>query len=343
MRELVSVVVPVYNVEDYLDDCVESILAQTYAELEIILVDDGSADGSGSLCDQWAARDGRIRVIHQENRGLGMARNRGLELARGTYVFFWDSDDSVENTLVEKCLDRARCHDAQVVLYGCSRVQGNRITPTPVRPGKTVYRDEEVQAQLLPGLFTYDLGLGISAWGKMYKLDFLRLQGLSFPSEREIISEDGWFALELFSKVSCAAVLPECLYRYRCRSGSLTRGFRPDRQQKNDDFLLKSQAFSEELGLPDLVRNHLRSRYHGLTLGAMMQLTASPLSRREKRKALHAIYRSPVLQETLTEDVLMLDGKMPRVFWRCLRSRCYGLCTLLLHLNRIRRAGRDSR
>ncbi|MBO4628198.1 MAG: glycosyltransferase [Lachnospiraceae bacterium] len=111
----VSVVIPVYNVEKYLHECVDSVLSQTYGELEIILVDDGSPDGSGSICDEYAARDSRVSVIHKENGGLSDARNAGLEVVTGEYVWFVDGDDSLTSDAVEKVLQRAEATKADIV------------------------------------------------------------------------------------------------------------------------------------------------------------------------------------------------------------------------------------
>ena len=98
----VSIVVPVYNVEKYLDRCIESIVNQTYKNLEIILVDDGSTDSCPQMCDEWGLKDSRIKVVHKENAGLGMARNTGIDNALGEYIFFFGSDDYVDVTTVEK-------------------------------------------------------------------------------------------------------------------------------------------------------------------------------------------------------------------------------------------------
>ena len=96
MGELISVIIPIYNVEAYLDECIASVIAQTYSNLEIILVDDGSPDNCPQMCDEWAAKDSRIRVIHKENGGLSDARNAGIDIATGEYIAFVDSDDWIE-------------------------------------------------------------------------------------------------------------------------------------------------------------------------------------------------------------------------------------------------------
>ena len=113
----VSVIVPVYKVEKYLHECVESILRQTYRELQIILVDDGSPDGSGAICDEYALCDDRITVIHGENGGLSAARNRGMALCEGEYVLFVDSDDWLEDNAIEVLVNKAKADLLDILLY----------------------------------------------------------------------------------------------------------------------------------------------------------------------------------------------------------------------------------
>ena len=122
MKDLVSIVVPIYNVEKYLDRCLDSIVAQTYRNLDIILVDDGSPDSCPQMCDAWAKKDSRIRVIHKRNQGLGMARNTGIENALGTYICFFDSDDYIAAETVEKAVKVAREEQAEVVIFGMTSV-----------------------------------------------------------------------------------------------------------------------------------------------------------------------------------------------------------------------------
>lgn len=334
---LVSIVVPVYDSEQTLHRCLGSIAAQTHTELEVILVDDGSADCSRKICEDWAARDARFRVIHQENRGPGAARNAGMDCAAGKYIFFFDSDDRVQPTLVEQAVRRAEETGVQVVLYGCCHVYGNtKVVSRPLTAPCRVFLDSEIREELLPGLFTYDFGAGVSPWGKGYDLSFLRRNGLRFPEERGQVCEDGRFMLELFSKVSCAALIPDCLYHYYRTPVSLSRRFQEDRQQKNNAFLLDCMALVRDRGLPEKTVLHIRARYHGLTLGTMTALLRSGLEPEEKKRRLLEIFHDPVLSATLQDEVLDLDGALPRLFWRCLRRRQYRLSLLLLQANHLR-------
>ena len=316
MEALVSIVVPIYNMEQYLDRCLESIVNQTYEKMEIILVDDGSTDRSPAICDRWAAGDSRIMVIHKQNGGLGMARNTGLDHASGDYIFFLDSDDYVDAALVEKCIRSVCEHNAELVRFGrYNAYENGTVTPKAVKAGKPVYRDSEIQTEILPSLFTYELGFGVSAWSRMYAVKFLKNNGLRFVSEREVISEDAFFSLPLFATASAVSVVPESLYYYCRRETSLSRRYQAGRQERNDIFLAKSLDKVEELGLPEVVKAHIQARYHGMTLGTLMQVMRSNLPSREKKREISQILHNKNLQATLTKDVCRLDEKLPRLFW----------------------------
>ena len=124
-KPLVSVVVPIYNVEAYFNRCIGSIVNQTYNNLDIILVDDGSPDKCPQLCDEWAKRDARIRVIHKQNEGVGVARNYGIDKACGKYLLFVDGDDFLDLKTVEKCIDNLFHQKTDIVIFGCCDVDKN--------------------------------------------------------------------------------------------------------------------------------------------------------------------------------------------------------------------------
>lgn len=123
-NKLISIIIPVYNVELYLDDFVKSILEQTYHNWELIFIDDGSTDNSGSICDQWTKKEQRIHCIHQKNGGAGVARNTGLAKAKGEYVTFVDADDTLENDFLQRCMDDAMNYDADIVCCDIQKVIG---------------------------------------------------------------------------------------------------------------------------------------------------------------------------------------------------------------------------
>ena len=175
MNELVTVVVPVYKTERYLDKCVDSIRNQTYNNLEILLVDDGSPDNCGEICDMLAAKDKRIKVIHKKNGGLSDARNVGMSIASGHYIVFCDSDDWIEATILEDALQTVLRHNADVVIWGyCADFVDNDehlIKRVDCVPNSAVCRktqDNHIAASDLP------LGLIGYAWNKLYRIDLIR-------------------------------------------------------------------------------------------------------------------------------------------------------------------------
>lgn len=190
MKPLVSIVVPIYNVEKYLVKCIDSILGQSYRNLEVILVDDGSPDNSGKICDNYSSEDSRIRVIHQVNGGLSNARNSGLKVATGDYVCFFDSDDYIEKNLIELCVERINNSKPEVIVWGYyydtedgSGVVRSSEDISPQLKGN--HKREEIGAIEISD---HEIGLLGYAWNKLYKTSYLR--------ENKFVFEDGLSLIE---------------------------------------------------------------------------------------------------------------------------------------------------
>ena len=160
--ELISVIVPVYNVESYIAECIESIQNQTYMNLEIILVNDGSTDASGDICDQYAAYDERIKVIHQENGGLSAARNTGIEAANGDYISFVDSDDYIRLTLFEDMLQLLKEYDLDIIEFTAFRDKSGDIIEGCNDGHLEIYSKEDALRLAMHDCF-------VAAWSKLYK------------------------------------------------------------------------------------------------------------------------------------------------------------------------------
>lgn len=233
--EKISVIIPVYNVAEVLDRCLDSVLNQTYKNLEILLVDDGSTDSSGQLCDRYAENDARVRVIHKINQGLGMARNTGLKYAGGDYISFVDSDDYLEKTAYEQLVRYINDNSGDICFFGHFRVQGGKAKPYDVPPSKTIYCGmEESLGQLfndaLLGKPQNGVGFtGLSVCAALYKKELIVSNRLRFLSEREILSEDVFFNLEACAVAKTVCVYPEYLYYYVFRTSSLTTCYKEDR------------------------------------------------------------------------------------------------------------------
>lgn len=251
MTEL-TIVIPVYKTEATLDRCIRSALS--LPEAEILLIDDGSPDGCPGLCDSWAAKDNRIRVIHQENRGLGMARNTGIREARGEFLCFLDSDDTLDAAALPEASSLARKSGAEIVIYGmsCLDSSGNIRHRRLPAPEKAIYQGAAVADTLLPDLLAGRRGLTASACCCLLRKSLLQRADWKFPSEREIISEDVYALLDLFAHVQTAAVLEAAPYHYYENTASLSRSYRADRYEKNARFyaacldLCRSRSYGPE-------------------------------------------------------------------------------------------------
>lgn len=212
-QPLVSVIVPVYNVEQYLVACVKSILSQTYRNLDIILVDDGSTDTSGTLCDELALLDNRIRVIHQKNGGLSAARNTGIELINGDYIVFVDSDDLLHPAYVSTLLNILLKENVSLVMCDMQRFSCDKPEfSCAANPDIERLSSKETIRRFL-------LGEWWSAWAKLYKADIFKT--IRFPVGRN--NEDYAILTRVFEQTDSVLYLHTPLYYYRSRPGSITR------------------------------------------------------------------------------------------------------------------------
>lgn len=235
-KPLISLVVPCYGVEKYLDRCMESLTSQTIGDIEIILVDDKSPDGSPELCDLWAAKDARVKVVHKEkNEGLGFARNTGLDHASGEYVAFVDSDDFVETDMYEKLYAVSKEQNADVVFCGMKseRKDGSWAVCHEVNELKVLTGDE-VRTVMLDMIASapYDpveRHYRMSVWHAIYRRSIIEEHHIRFESERVVVSEDLPFQVDYLINAGKVAFIPDALYCY-CRNGSsLTSTFKPEK------------------------------------------------------------------------------------------------------------------
>lgn len=227
----ISIIVPVYKVEKYLDRCVESLRRQTLRDIEIILVDDGSPDACPRMCDAMAEQDSRIRVVHKENGGLSSARNAGLAVAGGTYVGFVDSDDDVEPDMYEKMAAVMEAEQVDFVMSDYLRFPADGapyLKTLDIRPGR--YDRTALHEEIFPSLImgeNVDYGPLLSVWHCLYRTDFLRSNHICFD-EQVRWSEDNIFsAIAGYRADSFYYLKGEGLYHYYQNPGTITTGYRP--------------------------------------------------------------------------------------------------------------------
>ena len=213
----VSIIVPVYQVEKYLRQCVDSILAQTFTDFELILVDDGSKDQSGQICDEYAGMDERIKVIHQENGGVASARNRGIDCAEGSYLCFIDADDWIEETMVARCVSHIKQYDADVLRHGhtmelwqdekCARTEKNDAPD---------FADVLTHDEIAKEMESFWENFSNYVWNYFFKKE--TIGRTRFPEIK--ISEDHIFALKVLENCKKICFLSENTYHYCMRMGS---------------------------------------------------------------------------------------------------------------------------
>lgn len=214
MNEIVSVIVPIYDVEDYLSKCVDSIINQTYKNLEIILVDDGGKDKCPEICDEYAGKDSRIKVIHKKNGGLSDARNAGIDIAKGEYLVFIDSDDWVETTMVEHLLDACKKYNVKLAACGRYITDGTVINGTAYEGTEGVYSSEEALNEILSGK-----SLDVAAWDKIYVRDLF--DDIRYPVGEN--NEDIAVFYKIVDAAGRVAHTGTTEYYYRNRPGSITK------------------------------------------------------------------------------------------------------------------------
>ena len=291
-KPLISVIVPVYKVEEYLPRCVDSLLVQTYTHLQIILVDDGSPDRCGEICDAYAQKDRRIQVIHKENGGLSSARNAGLEIAEGEFITFLDSDDWIEPDAYETMLNLALEHGVKLVCCGRWDVYGEKRVL-----GLCPEKEEKISGEELAGrIFLWD-HMDSAAWDKMYHASLLK--DIRYPVGK--ICEDIPVTYRIALNAGEAVLCPKPFINYYHRPNSITTAVLSD----------KNFHFSEHTAeiYPYIRKNHPNiadnARYQRVrSLNQMMLLLDT--AARETRKQYASRYR--VLRRELSEHAMFKMG-----------------------------------
>lgn len=312
---LISVIIPVYGVERYLDRCVRSVVGQTYQRLDIVLVDDGSPDACPAMCDAWAKRDARIRVVHKANGGLSSARNAGLDVATGDLIGFVDSDDWIDSTMYQTMVAWMRGHeDADVVMCGTMREYEDG-------------RHEQVDAQFPERSFTPQQAvhdflyhrnrMASASWNKLYDARFFRgSDAVRFPEG--LNNEDYVMLAQVYPQMRGLYFNPAALYHYSLRSGSITTAklneHSLDRAKSADACceLLRQHGCSDEHGLAYFA---MQGRYDVLYDLVRMRVDRSVIHdcRKDLARVAKPVYADPTLSRGRKARVLAM-AHMPRLY-----------------------------
>lgn len=216
MEPLISVIVPVYNVEEYLPRCLDSILAQTYRHIELVLVNDGSTDNSGAVCDRYAAEDPRVCVVHQDNAGVGHTRNVGLAQADGDYITFVDADDYLFPDALQRLYNRMQADDSDMVIANCIRLYEDGSCGDPCHAYPAVCMDKSA---FLHHMTDID-AVPVCPWGKLYRRACM--EGITYPTVR--VGEDMMTFPDVVDRCHRISMENQPVYYYFQRGDSLMRG-----------------------------------------------------------------------------------------------------------------------
>lgn len=320
-----SIIVPIYNVEKYLRRCLDSLVHQSIKEIELILVNDGSPDGSHYICDEYAAKDPRVKIIHKENGGLGYARNSGLEIATGKYVAFVDSDDYVSLDMYEKLYNYAESYKSDVVFCGFKKeVAENKWVDCIDHRNITVFEDRDQVRDL--GLefiaskpnSIKERNYSMSVWHSIYNLDLIKRNNLLFPSEREVVSEDLPFQVDIFNHASKVLFVPEVLYFHCLNGASLSNTFLVEKYSRYHS-LYGTLMSKVSLSLDD--RNRVNKLFIGYVRSYIFKLVNSSLSREDKMKILCAIIDDKIWTTIGLEYKFSYLTLMPRMIYRSILNK----------------------
>ena len=288
----ISVIIPVYNVEPYLEECLQSVAAQTFRDFEAIVVDDGSTDGSGAIAEKFAAQDARFQVVHQQNKGISATRNTGLDLAKAEFVVFVDSDDRCKPAMFETLLNAAQRDGADMAMCNYARLQGGKAVNVRVfSPSIPPVLDEYGYWQV------DDMGLvNCVLWNKIYRRSLF--DGIRFKEGR--CHEDLEVEHRIVSRCSKISVVKDRLYEYRQREGSITTLPQTGRFFDVCDALVERGEYFERRGWWDYYQDnaqHLVSRVARLS-GSCRQMDAAEkelyrtYARQARRMAFKAMRRA---------------------------------------------------
>lgn len=332
---LVSVVIPVYNVENYLNRCVQSVMNQTLKNIEIILVDDGSPDNCPTLCDEFALIDNRIKVIHKKNGGLASARNAGMKIAKGEYLFFVDSDDWLELDGLEILYNDAKKYNVDFVRYRAIRTGWPNLeenAPCMVEDVREMnggfYNKDKIIKEIYPRLITTSqltMGPIVGAWGSLYRLDFLKENNLYFDEEIKF-SEDMIFSAKVVLNCKNFYYREQAgIYHYFYNDKSISKSFRADRWLSCKQIIYQFEKTFSEYKEYDFKNQLILLRWFCISLGLNERKYIN--DKKQRKEYCQKILNDKLVKETklkfsilnvsIKQKILMVLIKMKFTYFIC--------------------------
>lgn len=344
-RISVSVIVPIFQAEAYLEQCVESLIAQTYSDLEIILVDDGSSDSSPAICDSYAEKRQNIHVIHKKNEGAGLARKAGLDQASGDYVLFVDGDDWLDHDTISLCVEKARADKADCVMFGYAREYPKKQIMNPLFDRNYTWDQAQSEEQVhrrIVGLTGEELREphhidNLSSFCmRLLRIDMAK-KG-KFVSERIVgTSEDTIF--NLYALDGCRiSYINRCFYHYRkTNAQSITTAHKPDLADKWDVMYRVIQEYISNSGRAEAYRTPFLNRVACGMIGLGLNEAGSSENLLKKAAKLRRILNKPLYREAFSQlDISPCGLKWKVFFLLCKTKAAFPLAVLLEIMNYLR-------
>lgn len=311
MKPLVTVAIAAYNVEKYIKNGIKSVLLQSYKNIEVILVDDGSTDNTPKICDEIAKFDSRVKVIHKENGGLGSARNVGIDNASGEFLYFFDIDDSIEPNLIEENVKMAQKKDVDLIIFGYYARYSNEGTEELISlPEYNINSNEELKMAYVRDLLWLKHGNGF-VWNKFYRMTFLKKYNFHFGNQK--IQQDEPFNMQLYLKLNHVYICPKAYYHYvlyvNANAGS---HYLPDKEDVIIDVYQKFMEFYDNWGLNDenvlfYIKRRFISGIFDVVTGNYFH-TQCTFSYKERKKKITEIFRNSEVIKVINDVGISYRG-----------------------------------
>lgn len=332
-----SIIVPVYNVEKYLDECVNSLLSQTLEDIEVILVDDQSPDNCPRICDEYTHKDSRVQVIHKKNAGLGFARNSGLDVAKGEYVTFVDSDDKIYPHAYQKLCNIADKNSLDIVRFECNRFKddGSHSAERYDASLNILDKPREIRQTALEifcdsqDIHRKSVIRGGSSCMAIFRRSVIEANQLRFVSEREYISEDLMFCFLFYLCSKKVGWVPNTYYHYRINANSLTRSVRLDRMERSAEYSKAVEQMFLENGFKEDTLHYIWGYYLGLVRVSVKSVFLSELKFSEKRKWFKKQTKNPYFMKVIVQYPKPLLSFKQRVSLWSMKNRLFILAYCL--------------
>ena len=344
----VTAIVPAYNVETYLEKCLTNLVNQTLKDIEIIVIDDGSTDRTNEIMQEFAKKDSRIITITQTNQKQGAARNRALEIAKGEYVSFVDSDDFVREDMFKTLYEKAKCYDSELVLSGVLFVDGNMFSEEGECVCKT-YFDKDTQFETKEDLKKLRMGIvgapvydtddskyGMSIWKNLFKTEVIKKNNITFKSEREMLSEDALFMIDYILCISKATGINEAFYNYCRNEDSISKSYKIDRFEKSLVFVCEvEKRFKKDIKDEEYriyIDRFWQAMCRVICSQEIMYANENHIRYGELKKRLKKVCTHTMTIKALKSYPVATLPFKHRVFAYCMKYRLYFMLRLLVGL-----------